>query len=52
MLKVKDLKKILEEIDDEVDIGIEINETIFDCCAYDDNWCRKAGHPCLVIAKE
>ncbi|MGH4125128.1 MAG: hypothetical protein ACREV6_19605 [Clostridium sp.] len=52
MLKVKDLKKLLEKFDDEDGIEIEVKEKIYDCYAYDDEWCRNEGHPCLVLVKE
>jgi hypothetical protein len=52
LLKVKELKKILEDFDDEDDVAIEKNEKLYDCIAYDDEWCRQEGHPCLVVAYE
>lgn len=51
-LKIKDLKKLIESFDDEDEVGIEENEQIYDCYAYDDEWCRQEGHPCLVFVKE
>lgn len=51
-LKIKDLKELLEQFNDNDDVGIEIDEIIYDCYGYDHEWCRKEGHPCLVIAME
>lgn len=51
-MKIKDLKKLIEQFQDEDEVGIEIDEEIYDCFAYDDEWCRQEGHPCLVIVKE
>lgn len=51
-LKIKDLKELLNQFEDNDEVGIEINEEIYDCYGYDDEWCRNEGHPCLVIALE
>jgi len=52
MLQVKHIKKLLENFNDEDYVGIEENEVIYEYYAYDDEYCRKQGHPCLVIARE
>lgn len=52
-MKIKDLKKIIESFDDKDEVAIEINEKIYDCYAYDDDYCRnEIGVPTLVIAQE
>jgi hypothetical protein len=51
MIKVKDLKELIKDFDDEDEVGIEENEQLYDCYAYDDKYCREQGHPCLVIAR-
>ncbi len=52
-MKIKDLKKLLENFSDEDEVAIEINETLYDCCAYDDDYCRNERNiPTLVIAQE
>jgi hypothetical protein len=52
MLKVKDLKKILEMLDDEVDIVWEARDMqIYDCYA-ELKYFYSERLPCLVIAME
>lgn len=52
-MKIKDLKKIIENFDDKDEVAIEIDEQIYDCIAYDNEYCRKEiGIPTLVIAQE
>ncbi len=52
-MKIKDLKKAIEGFNDNDEVAIEINEQIYDCYAYDDEYCRKEiGIPTLVIAQE
>lgn len=52
-MKIKDLKKLLENFSDEDEVAIEINETLFDCYGYDDAHCRNERKiPTLVIAQE
>lgn len=52
MVKIKDLKNIIEQYKDEDDVGINIKGQVYDCYVYDDKLCRQQGHPCLVIAQE
>ncbi|TDT63395.1 hypothetical protein [Fonticella tunisiensis] len=51
-MKIKDLKELIKQFNDEDDVVIEIEENLYDCYGYDDDWCRREGHPCLVIAME
>lgn len=51
-MKIKDLKNLINGFNDEDDVAIEIDEALYDCYGYDDEWCREQGHPCLVIAEE
>jgi len=53
MLKVKDLKKILEDLDDEVDVALEGDDgRVYDCCAELKWFIVGEKFPCLVIEKE
>lgn len=53
MLKVKDLKKILEDLPEDADIAIEDdNGEVYDCCAEVRHINLTKKIPYLVIAKE
>lgn len=52
-MKIKALKKLIENFKDEDEVAIEINETLYDCYGYDDDYCRNERKvPTLVIAQE
>lgn len=52
-MKVKDLKKLLENFTDDDTVAIEINEELHDCIAYDDDYARnELETPTLVIGLE
>jgi hypothetical protein len=52
-MKIKDLKKLLENFSDEDTVAIEINEELHDCIAYDDDYARnELETPTLVIGLE
>lgn len=52
MLKIKELKKMIEMFKDEDNVAIKVKEKLYDCYAYDEEFSRSVGHPCLVIASD
>lgn len=52
-MKIRDLKKLIGNFNDEDEVAIEIDEVMYDCYGYDNEYCRdKLGVPTLVIAQE
>lgn len=52
-MKIKDLKKLIENFNDNDEVGIEINGEIYDCYGYDHEYARNEMKiPTLVIAQE
>lgn len=52
-MKIKELKKLMEQFDDNDEVAIEIDEELYECYAYDDDYSRnELKVPTLVIAKE
>lgn len=52
-MKIKDLKEIIEKFNDDDEVAIEIDEELYECYVYDNDYCRnELKIPTLVIAKE
>lgn len=52
-MKIKELKELMKNFNDEDEVAIEINEVLYECYGYDDNYCRNEMKiPTLVIAQE
>jgi len=49
-MKIKNLKELLENFNDEDSVKIEIKKTLFECSARDDEFERLTGTPTLVIS--
>lgn len=52
-MKIRDLKKLMEEFNDEDEVAVETSGELYECYAYDSEYCRKQLKiPTLVIGKE